>query len=295
MRRLQLIIIIGVLLTLGCGGSQAADSSHSEPGSGDPTRDDEFRLSNSDTAGEARGERPSEIEATPTEAAMRLFMVNPDTGPIQGIVIKMTAPDGTIYYTAETDSHGYAEVLVPIGQRYEMEYLSLGRQRTSATVVVEPEPNQDIRLTMRYRQRREAPTAAPPPQPTRPTQPTQGEAEPETEPEPQGFVLEGILFEAASATIQAESHARLDRVVEYLTHRVSTRIRISGHTDNVGSSRSNQSLSEERAETVRAYLIANGIDEDRVEAVGYGDQHPVASNDTDEGRQQNRRIEAAEL
>lgn len=270
--------------------SSSEEIPDSEPSAGgDATRDDEFQLSNSDTAGQARGERPSEIEPTATHAAMRLFIVNPDTGPLPGIVIKMTAPDGTTYYTEETDSHGYGEVLVPIGQRYEMQYLSLGRQATSATVVVEPERNQNIRLTMRYRQRREPPTAAPPPTPT--PMPTQGEPEPE----PQAFVLDGILFEPAHATIQAESHGRLDRVVEYMTHRTSTRIRISGHTDNVGNPRSNQRLSEERAENVRQYLIAGGIDEGRVEAVGYGDQHPVASNDTDEGRQQNRRIEATEL
>lgn len=271
--------------------SSADETPNSEAGTGaggEATRDDEFQLSNSDTAGDARGERPSEIEPTATEAAMRLFIVNPDTGPLPGMVIKMTAPDGTTYYTEETDSHGYAEVLVPIGQRYEMQYLSLGRETTSATVVVEPEPHQNIRLTMRYRQRREPPTAAPPPTPTAP-------AQGQPEPEPQAFVLDGILFEPASATIQEESYDRLDRVVEYMTHRASMRIRISGHTDNVGNPRSNQTLSEERAENVRAYLIAGGIDEGRVEAVGYGDQHPVASNDTDEGRQQNRRIEATEL
>jgi len=204
---------------------------------------------------------------------MRLFVVNADSGPIPGIVIKMTAPDGTAYYTGETDSHGYAEVLVPIEQRYEMEYLSLGRRSTMAAVEVPAGPNQDLRLTMRYRRWR------PPPR----------------EADPHGLALAGILFDTGRATIAAESHPRLDRVVEYMTHRTSTRIRISGHTDNVGNPRSNQRLSEARAQAVREYLVTHGIGGSRVEAVGHGDQQPIAPNDTEQGRRQNRRIEAVEL
>ena len=292
MGRLNLIAI-AVFLTTGCGASQSAEptsggesaadpSSREAPtqgdrgeGSGGPAGDNEFQLSNSDTAGQAHGEHPSEIEATDTHAAMRLFVVSPDTGPIAGIVIKMISPDGGVYYTNETDSQGYAEVLVPVGHRYEMEYLSLGRRNTTAAVEVPTRRNYDLRLTMRYRRVREPREVA-------------GQ-------EPQGLVLEGILFDTGRATIQAESFPRLDRVVEYLTHKPSARIGISGHTDNVGNARANQRLSEGRARAVRDYLIEHGIDGSRVEAVGYGDQRPVASNDNEAGRQQNRRIEAIEL
>ncbi len=70
---------------------------------------------------------------------------------------------------------------------------------------------------------------------------------------------------------------------------------MAGHTDNVGNPRRNQQLSEQRAQAIRQYLVDHGIDGGRIEAVGYGDTQPVASNDTEEGRQQNRRIEAVEL
>ena len=136
-RPLQLIALV-MSLSAGCGGaSQSTESSTpSQHQAGeDPARSDNFQIANSETAGQAHGERPSEIEATRTHAAMRLFVVNPDTGPIPGIVIKMTAPDGTSYYTRETDSHGYGEVLVPVGQRYAMEYLSLGRVGRLANLV----------------------------------------------------------------------------------------------------------------------------------------------------------------
>lgn len=297
--RLQLIALIanGALAFAACGGSQPVEPTSgstsgaeaegtpvaegSEAAGGEETAEPDgsrqFQLSGSDTAGQARGERPSEITPTATEAAMRLFVVDRDSnGPIPGIVIRMTAPDGTHYYTHETDSQGYAEVLVPIGQRYEMEYLSLGRRNTTASVEVPSRPRQNIRLTLRYRRVDEVPRA----------QPQAG---------PQRFVLDGVHFATNSATIQTESFPRLDRVVEYMTHRPSVRIRVAGHTDNVGNPRVNQTLSERRARAVRDYLVSRGIDGSRVEAVGYGDQQPVASNDSEEGRQQNRRIEAIEL
>lgn len=306
MIRLQ-FFSVAAALAAACGGSSAAEpgasgATHSgaehgspgdvEPGAGEEPREGEFQLRTSEDAEHAHGERPSEIEATATHAAMRLFVVHPETGPIRGVVIKMTAPDGTAYYTGETDSLGYAEVLVPAGQRYEMEYLSLGREFTSASVEVPQGPHQDIRLTMRHRRWRPPPRPAPPPPPP---PPEGAEPPPPPAPVPRGLVLEGITFASGSADIEPASHARLDRMVEYMTHRTSPRIRISGHTDNVGGARRNRRLSEERAQAVVDYLVAHGIDASRLEAVGYGDTRPVASNDTEDGRQQNRRIEADEL
>jgi outer membrane protein OmpA-like peptidoglycan-associated protein len=80
-----------------------------------------------------------------------------------------------------------------------------------------------------------------------------------------------------------------------MTYTKSSRIEISGHTDNAGNPKTNQKLSEKRAQACRDYLISKGIDGSRIEAVGYGDQRPVAPNDSEDGRQQNRRIEAREL
>jgi outer membrane protein OmpA-like peptidoglycan-associated protein len=80
-----------------------------------------------------------------------------------------------------------------------------------------------------------------------------------------------------------------------MTHKKTAHIEISGHTDNVGKKSANKKLSQQRADAVRAYLVAKGIDPDRIKAVGYGDEKPVASNDTSEGRQKNRRIEVIAL
>ncbi|MBX7193138.1 MAG: OmpA family protein [Sandaracinaceae bacterium] len=275
------------------GGSASSDSAGGSSSSGGGSSAGEFQLSESQTADQAHGDHPSAITSTATHAAMRLFVVDPDSGPTTGVVIKLTGPDGHAYYTHETDSQGYAEVLVPAGARYDLEYLSLGRRSTTAHVDVPAGPRQDIRLTLRYRRWHPPPRPVIVPREPEPT-PATPEAPPPA-PEPEGLVLEGILFQSGSATIDPESNPRLDRVVEYMTHMTSVRIRISGHTDNVGNPQRNRTLSQERADAVRAYLVAHGVDGARVEAIGYGDTRPVAPNDTEEGRQQNRRIEAAEL
>lgn len=222
---------------------------------------------------------------------MRLFVVDPDTGPTSGVCIKLTGPDGHEYFTQPTDSQGYAEVLVPAGARYDLDYLTLGRRSTTAHVEVPPGPRQDIRLTLRYRRWTPPPRVVVTPRAPTPEEP----APPPPAPEPPGLVLEGILFESGSATIDPASNERLDRVVEYMTHMTGARIRIAGHTDNVGNPQRNQALSQSRAEAVRSYLVSHGIDGSRVEAMGYGDTQPVAPNDTEAGRAQNRRIEAIEL
>jgi outer membrane protein OmpA-like peptidoglycan-associated protein len=295
MTKHRVLLSVLTILATACGGggsgasagsSTSADTSaETSGGSGGASSGDEFHLSTSDDASQAHGDHPSEIQATATMAAMRLFVMDPDAGATTGVVIKLTGPDGQSYYTHETDSQGYAEVLVPAGQRYELEYLSLGRRSTRAHVDVPAGPNQDIRLTLRYRRWH------PPHQElTTPSEPAATPA-----PEPEHLVLDGIVFESGSATIDPESNPRLDRVVEFMTHMTSVRIQISGHTDNVGDPRRNLALSQQRADAVRTYLVSHGIDGSRVEAIGRGDTQPVASNDTEEGRAQNRRIEAIEL
>ncbi len=237
----------------------------------------EFVLQTANAKTDVRARSPSNLKPTAHEAAMRFTVIDKDKGPIPGIIIALTAADGAKFYTEETDAEGHAEVLVPVGQKYELVYLSLGRKDIAATVGVTNEPNQSIRLTLRYK-RFEVPKAkGAGPEPVR------------------GLVLSGVTFDTAKATIRPESYAQLDGVVEYMQHKAGARIEISGHTDNVGNARANKALSSKRAQACRDYLVARGIDGSRIEAVGYGDERPIASNDSEEGRQQNRRIEAAEL
>jgi OOP family OmpA-OmpF porin len=100
-----------------------------------------------------------------------------------------------------------------------------------------------------------------------------------------------INFDTGSSTIAQESFGLLDRLVVVVRRCSDAKVEISGHTDSVGSLESNMSLSESRAKAVVDYLARSGIAGDRVEAKGFGPTQPRASNDTAEGRAQNRRIE----
>jgi OOP family OmpA-OmpF porin len=100
-----------------------------------------------------------------------------------------------------------------------------------------------------------------------------------------------IRFDSGRATIDPDSAGLLDRLIETALRCPAANIEVAGHTDTDGEDASNQTLSEKRAQAVADYLVKAGLPADRFTATGYGSTQPVASNDTDEGRAQNRRIE----
>jgi OOP family OmpA-OmpF porin len=100
-----------------------------------------------------------------------------------------------------------------------------------------------------------------------------------------------IRFESARADIDPDSAGLLDRLIETALRCPTSNIEIAGHTDADGDDASNLTLSERRAQAVADYLVKAGLPADRFTAVGYGSAQPVAANDTDEGKAQNRRIE----
>jgi OmpA-OmpF porin, OOP family len=100
-----------------------------------------------------------------------------------------------------------------------------------------------------------------------------------------------IRFEPGRATLEADSTALLDRLIEIAMRCPAANIEIAGHTDGDGEDGFNQALSEKRAQAVVDYLVKAGLPANRFTAVGYGSTQPVAGNDTDEGKAQNRRIE----
>ena len=107
----------------------------------------------------------------------------------------------------------------------------------------------------------------------------------------QSIRLNNIFFDFAKATLREDSFHELDRILPYFEKFANLKIGLGGHTDSVGSDAANQKLSEDRAKSVRDYLVSKGINSDKIEVTGYGESVPVASNDTDEGRQLNRRVE----
>ena len=100
-----------------------------------------------------------------------------------------------------------------------------------------------------------------------------------------------ILFDTGDTTISEASYGLLDALVYVANNCAVQRIVVTGHTDSVGSADDNLALSKRRAQAVADYLIAAGIDKDRIEVAGLGQEKPIAPNDTEEGRAMNRRIE----
>lgn len=103
--------------------------------------------------------------------------------------------------------------------------------------------------------------------------------------------LNNIFFETGKDGLKNESFTELMRVVEFLKTNPNVKIELSGHTDNVGDKTFNKTLSQKRADTVLAYLSANGIDSSRLVAKGHGMEKPVADNATEDGKAMNRRVE----
>ncbi len=105
-------------------------------------------------------------------------------------------------------------------------------------------------------------------------------------------LLEGsATFETGSATLSDDAIDLLDQAIELLIANPSTVLIVEGHTDDQGDDQANLELSQARADAVVEYLVGGGVDASRLTAIGYGESRPVASNETEEGRAQNRRIE----
>ena len=100
-----------------------------------------------------------------------------------------------------------------------------------------------------------------------------------------------VLFSVNSASLDSDGRSTLEDVAGVLEQYPKTAVVVQGHTDSTGSEEHNQQLSDRRASSVRGYLVSRGVDADRVAAVGMGEDYPVASNDSESGRQENRRVD----
>jgi outer membrane protein OmpA-like peptidoglycan-associated protein len=100
-----------------------------------------------------------------------------------------------------------------------------------------------------------------------------------------------VLFSVNSSSLNSGSQQTLEEAARVFLEYPKTAIIAQGHTDASGGEQYNQSLSEQRARSVASYLVSNGVDSTRISALGYGEQNPVASNDTADGRARNRRVD----
>jgi outer membrane protein OmpA-like peptidoglycan-associated protein len=112
-----------------------------------------------------------------------------------------------------------------------------------------------------------------------------GEAAPKT------FVFDHLNFQSATTDLTPESTPTLNSLASILKAYPNARVQLAGYTDNTGDPGANRRLSLDRANAVKGMLVAQGVSADRMAAVGMGEDHPVAPNDTEEGRAKNRRLE----
>jgi outer membrane protein OmpA-like peptidoglycan-associated protein len=106
-----------------------------------------------------------------------------------------------------------------------------------------------------------------------------------------GHVALYLNFDFGKAAIRSDSHPIIKQIAEMLKSNPGLKLSVEGHTDNVGSSKSNKTLSEDRAKAVVVAIVGEGIDSKRLIALGYGQDKPIADNNTEEGRAKNRRVE----
>jgi len=132
-----------------------------------------------------------------------------------------------------------------------------------------------------------APAPAPAPKPAPPPPP------PPPAPEQGTKIMspQGTHFDFDKATLRPEAMSKLDEAVRIMNEHPGIRINVEGHTDSMGSDAYNQKLSDQRSASVVSYLLSKGVAADRMRARGFGESRPVASNDTGEGRAQNRRVD----
>ena len=105
------------------------------------------------------------------------------------------------------------------------------------------------------------------------------------------IALRNVFFETGKSEVKIDSYPELDRLIQLMQDVPTLKIELSGHTDNIGNDEYNLNLSQRRADAVRLYLTSRGLDKSRVSAVGYGESKPVDTNETSEGRANNRRTE----
>ncbi len=183
---------------------------------------------------------------------------------------------GNIHVSSKTDSDGEFLVCLPMGKNYSLnvskeKYLFHSENFSLAEKTSLSEPY-ILNIGLQ-----------PIPDPTA----TADNGLPKSKP----IILKNVFFETAKADLRQESITELNRLKKLLKENATLRIQLNGHTDNVGSDEDNLQLSDARAKAVHDYLISGGIDENRLEYKGFGETMPIDTNDTPEGRQNNRRTE----
>ena len=202
-----------------------------------------------------------ELKATMTEALLNVIVVTMAGVPSEGDFITFIDPDNGKKFSGVTKEDGTFKILIPKGKKYEVQYKGFeGEKNYTELEIPEFDGYLNFDFTIKYEL-------------------------------PKVYTLENVYFDTGKSTIRPASYPSLNNLAELMSFKKKMKIEIAGHTDDVGEVDANQKLSEARANSVRNFLLKKGISPENVIAKGYGESHPIASNDTPEGKQKNRRTE----
>ncbi|MBN8825021.1 MULTISPECIES: OmpA family protein [unclassified Spirosoma] len=228
-----------------------------------PTNQPSRLGSGDEVAGQTDATRPDPV------ALISGKVVDQITGkPIEARIVYQTLPDGAEVGEATSDPlTGEYKIVLPYGQKFSV--------RAIAKDFISESINIDLTQAKGFQEIKSDPV--------------------KMAPIKEGSVirLNNIFFDTGKTELRPESGPELDRLVTTLNENPKMTIEVRGHTDNTGSNEINNKLSQDRADAVREYFISKGIEPDRVGSKGFGESKPIATNDTEAGRQQNRRVEFA--
>ncbi len=195
-----------------------------------------------------------------------------DRLPVSADITLSALPAGTILSSTSTDADGVFLVVLPTGRDYALTvekpgFLFHSENFALAELAAPPDQPYLLEIDLWPVPDTLTRTASPP------------------------VVLRNVFFASGSAALLPESFPELDRLVRLLNDNTGLRIRIAGHTDDIGRAEDNLQLSELRAKTVHDYLLAQAIPAERLSYIGYGETKPLGPNDSEEGRRRNRRTE----
>jgi OmpA-OmpF porin, OOP family len=202
-----------------------------------------------------------ELIPTETKALMEISVTDFSKKPLPNETLVFIGNKTKKEITATTGNDGKTKILLPEGDTYDVKYRDFTEQVNYSKVEIPTKLGVfTYQLNIKF------------------------------EPD-KVFTLKDVHFDTGKATITSSSFPSLNELVGALKAKPTMTIEIAGHTDNVGTPEANQKLSQDRANSVKQYLISKGIATNRLIAKGYGDTQPVADNDNEEGRKQNRRTE----
>jgi outer membrane protein OmpA-like peptidoglycan-associated protein len=201
-----------------------------------------------------------DLKPTLTQALLTVIVQDDKGKPEPDKKITLTSKKTGQQFTGVTNAEGKFVLLIPPAQKYKVEYKLFSEVKDDELEM----PTSERPYRFEYKM-----IVTP----------------------PRTFTLDNVFFDSGKATLRPESDKQLNELVELMGLQKTMTIEIAGHTDNVGTPESNQKLSEERANSVRQYLLNKKIEAARVTAKGYGDTMPVADNNSPAGKQKNRRTE----